>query len=80
MDTWKKEVCDGSSPVLPGGTTTSTGATRPTRAGAPTCKKRFYFRSVLAPTMQTKLGRHVFKCQRFRHAAFSMIALDIIQF
>jgi hypothetical protein len=37
--TWKKEVWEGSSPVLPGGTTTSTGATRPTRAGAPTCRK-----------------------------------------
>jgi len=37
LQTWKKEVWDGSSPVLPGGTTTSIGATRPTRAGAPTC-------------------------------------------
>lgn len=34
--TWKKEVWDGSSPVFPGGTTTSVGAIRPTRAGAPT--------------------------------------------
>lgn len=37
LQTWKKEVWDGSSPVLPGGTTTSIGATKPTRAGAPTC-------------------------------------------
>jgi hypothetical protein len=36
LRTWKKEVWDGSSPVLPGGTTTSIGATKPTRAGAPT--------------------------------------------
>lgn len=36
MRTWKKEVWDGSRPVLPGGTTTSMGATSPTRAGAPT--------------------------------------------
>jgi hypothetical protein len=36
--TWKKEVWEGSSPVFPGGTTTSTGATSPTRAGAPTYK------------------------------------------
>ena len=34
--TWKKEVWDGSSPVLPAGTDTELGATRPTRAGAPT--------------------------------------------
>ena len=33
---WKKDVCEGSRPVLPSGTTTSLGATRPTRAGAPT--------------------------------------------
>ena len=33
---WKKDVCEGSRPVLPSGTTTSFGATRPTRAGAPT--------------------------------------------
>lgn len=36
LQTWKKEVWEGSKPVLPGGTTTSMGATRPTRAGAPT--------------------------------------------
>ncbi|KAG4159895.1 hypothetical protein ERO13_D02G201150v2 [Gossypium hirsutum] len=36
LSTWEKEVCEGSSPVLPGGMTTSMGATRPTRAGAPT--------------------------------------------
>ena len=35
--TWKKLVCEGSRPVLPAGTVTSMGATRPTRAGAPTC-------------------------------------------
>jgi len=35
--TWKKLVCEGSRPVLPAGTMTSVGATRPTRAGAPTC-------------------------------------------
>lgn len=34
--TWKKEVCEGSRPVFPAGTVTSLGATRPTRAGAPT--------------------------------------------
>jgi hypothetical protein len=34
--TWKKDVWDGSRPVLPGWTTTSIGATKPTRAGAPT--------------------------------------------
>ena len=37
LDTWKKLVWEGSRPVLPAGTVTSTGATRPTRAGAPTC-------------------------------------------
>jgi len=40
IPTWKKEVWDGSRPVLPGGTTTSIGATRPTRAGAPTCENQ----------------------------------------
>ena len=35
--TWKKLVWEGSRPVLPAGTITSHGATRPTRAGAPTC-------------------------------------------
>ena len=34
--TWKKDVWEGSSPVPPAGTCTSLGATRPTRAGAPT--------------------------------------------
>lgn len=29
---WKKEIYDGSSPVGPGGTTTSTGAVTPTLA------------------------------------------------
>ena len=33
---WKKDVCDGSIPVGPAGTTTSTGAMAPTRAGAGT--------------------------------------------
>ena len=37
LQTWKKDVCDGSTPVLAGGTTTSIGATNPTGAGAPTC-------------------------------------------
>ncbi|KAK8364086.1 hypothetical protein E1A91_A03G196100v1 [Gossypium mustelinum] len=36
LSTWEKDVCEGSTPVLPIGTTTSMGATRPTRAGAPT--------------------------------------------
>lgn len=34
--TWKNEVWEGSMPVLPAGMVTSLGATRPTRAGAPT--------------------------------------------
>lgn len=34
--TWKKLVDEGSSPVPPAGTSTELGATRPTRAGAPT--------------------------------------------
>lgn len=34
--TWKKDVCEGSMPVPPAGMKTSLGASRPTRAGAPT--------------------------------------------
>ena len=46
---WKKEVCEGSRPVLPAGTTTSFGATRPTRAGAPTLYLFTSSRSCAAP-------------------------------
>jgi hypothetical protein len=34
--TWKNDVCEGSMPVPPAGMKTSLGASRPTRAGAPT--------------------------------------------
>ena len=33
---WKNDVCEGSMPVPPEGMVTSLGASRPTRAGAPT--------------------------------------------
>ena len=59
--TWKKEVWDGSSPVLPAGTDTELGATRPTRAGAPTLylliSSRIYSRPhTLCLTQHISLG------------------------
>lgn len=51
--TWKKLVDEGSRPVPPAGTSTSLGATRPTRAGAPTLNfmisSRIVFNSPCVP-------------------------------
>ncbi|KFM29127.1 hypothetical protein F751_5483, partial [Auxenochlorella protothecoides] len=66
---WKKEVWDGSMPVFPAYTVTSLGATRPTRAGAPTLNSwilsRTSFRSPwvkIRPTLPTRWSSSTSHC------------------
>ena len=61
LQTWKKDVCDGSTPVLAGGTTTSIGATNPTGAGAPTCLVQNCYNQVSQTSKQDKAFRTQFK-------------------
>ena len=71
---WKKDVCEGSRPVLPSGTTTSLGATRPTRAGAPTLNLLISSRTCRPAVYPSQRNAHI--NQGYNCTVLSLLSKD----